>query len=227
LAASINAAELRQWKARYPNAVVVSYINTTAEVKAESDYCCTSANAVRVVQSIPSDKEIIFLPDMYLGNWVAKKTGRDMHIYAGECHVHAHARPSDVNRILEQHPKADFLVHPECGCTSSVVNQVEMGKIASGSAHILSTGGMLDHAKNSPAQEFVVATELGIVHRLQQDSPDKTFIPLRNDMVCQYMKMITLEKLLYTLENLEYEVTVPADIAAKARIPVERMLAIG
>jgi quinolinate synthase len=182
---------------------------------------------VRVVQSIPADKEIIFLPDMYLGDFVAKKTGRTLHIYPGECHVHAHARPSDVTTMLDQHPGAEFLVHPECGCTSALVHQIGTGKIAPESAHILSTGGMVEYARKSSAQEFVVATEIGIIHRLEKDSPNKSFIPLRDDMVCQYMKMITVEKLLHTLEALVYEVKVAPDIAAKARLPIERMLAIG
>jgi quinolinate synthase len=227
LAASIDAEKVRELKARYPDAVVVSYINTSAEVKAESDYCCTSSNAVRVVESIPPDKEIIFLPDMFLGDFVAKKTGRKMHIYAGECHIHAYGRARDVIEKVQQHPGADFLVHPECGCTSSVINQIETGQIPQESAHILSTGGMLDYARTATAQQFVVATEIGILHRLGKESPDKSFVPLRDDMVCPYMKMITLEKLLNTLQNLVYEVKVPADIAARARIPVERMLAIG
>lgn len=227
LAASIDVENLREWKKQYPNAVVVSYVNTTAAVKAESDYCCTSSNAVRVVESIPADREIIFLPDMYLGDFVAKKTGRKLHIYPGECHVHAHARASDVTRTLEEHPGADFLVHPECGCTSSVIHQIGTGKLAPEAAHILSTGGMVDYARKSPAQEFVVATEIGIIHRLQKDSPGKSFIPLRDDMVCQYMKMITLDKLLHTLEELVFEVKVAPEIATKARLPIERMLAIG
>jgi quinolinate synthase len=227
LAASINLETLREWKARYPNAVVVSYVNTTAEIKAESDYCCTSANAVRVVESIPADKEIIFLPDMFLGDWVARKTGRNVHIFPGECHVHAHARARDIQASLDAHPKAEFLVHPECGCTSSVLHHLETGKIAAGSAHVLSTNAMLDRAKESPAQEFIVATEIGIIHRLEKQNPDKTFMPLRDDMVCQFMKMITLEKLLNSLKNLEYPVRVAPEIAERARLPIERMLAIG
>jgi quinolinate synthase len=227
LAASIDGEKVRELKAQHPGAIVVSYINTTAEVKAESDYCVTSANAVRVVESIPADKEIIFLPDMFLGDFVRRKTGRKMYIYAGECHVHAHARPQDVNLKLQQHPGAEFLIHPECGCATAAMHQVATGKINTDSAHILSTGGMLEHARNSPAKEFVVATEIGIIHRLQKESPDKTFIPLREDMLCQYMKMITLDNLLYSLKNDVYQVSVAPEVAAKARIPIERMLAIG
>ncbi len=227
LSASIDAAKLRQLKTWYPGAVVVSYVNTSAEVKAESDYCCTSSNAVRVVESIPADKEIIFVPDMYLGDYVARKTGRKIHLYAGECHVHAQARPQEVRQKMSEHPDAELLVHPECGCTSYVMHQMVSGKIPQESAHILSTGGMLGHARQAPAQEFIVATEIGILHRLTQENPGKTFIPLREDMVCQYMKMITLDKLLDSLKSLVYEVKVPADIAERARLPVERMLAIG
>ncbi|HVO44181.1 MAG TPA: quinolinate synthase NadA [Aggregatilineales bacterium] len=227
LAASIDVETLRAWKARYPNAVVVSYVNTTAEVKAESDYCCTSSNAVRVVESIPADREILFLPDMFLGDFVARKTGRKIYIYNGECHVHAHGRAQDIQIQLQAHPGAEFLVHPECGCTSSVIHHVELGEIPEVSAQILSTNGMLDRARQSPAHEFVVATEIGILHRLGQQNPDKKFTPLREDMVCQYMKMITLDKLLNSLKSLTYAVRVPPDIAARARIPIERMLAIG
>jgi quinolinate synthase len=227
LAASIDAAELRKWKARYPNAVVVSYINTSAEVKAESDYCCTSANAIHVVNAIPEGKEIIFLPDMFLGDFVAKKTGRQMYIYAGECHVHAHAKPQDVKAKLKAYPNAEFLIHPECGCASAAMHQVATGKIPQEGTHILSTGGMLEHALKSSAQQFVVATEIGIIHRLEKENPGKSFIPLREDMVCQYMKMITLENLLSSLKNLEFQVKVDPEIAARARLPIERMLAIG
>jgi quinolinate synthase len=227
LAASIDAEELRKWKARYPNAVVVSYVNTSAAVKAESDYCCTSSNAVRVVESIPKDKEIIFLPDMYLGDFVAKKTGRKMIIYSGECHVHAHARSKDIQKKLDEYPQAEFLIHPECGCASSAMHHVATGKISQERTQILSTGGMLDQARKSQAQQFIVATEIGIIHRLEKENPGKDFIPLREDMVCQYMKKNTLEKLLNTLKNLEYEVKVAPEIAEKAYLPIERMLAIG
>ncbi len=228
LAASIDADRLRAIKAEHPDALVVSYVNTTAEVKALSDYCVTSSNAVRVVESIPRDREIIFLPDMFLGDFVRRKTGRDnMYIYAGECHVHAHARAKDIETKLQQHPLADFLIHPECGCSTAVMHSVATGKVSHESTHILSTGGMLDYAKQSKANEFVVATEIGILHRLGKENPSKSFVPLREDMVCQYMKMITLDKLLYSLKNLEYEVKVAPEIAEKARIPIERMLAVG
>ena len=227
LASSIDAVELRKWKRRYPNALVVSYVNTTAEVKAESDYCCTSTNAIRVVQSIPEDREIIFTPDMFLGDYVARMTGRKIYVYPGECHVHARVRPKDVMDKLGQYPGAEFLIHPECGCVSECMHYVAVKEIPEEKTHILSTGGMLRHAKTSKAKQFVIATETGILHRLKKENPKKEFIPLREDMVCEFMKMITLDKLLNSLVNLEYEVKVSKDIAERARIPIERMLAIG
>lgn len=226
LADSIDADELRKWKRRYPKAVVVSYVNTTAEVKAESDYCCTSSNAVRVVNAIPKDKEIIFVPDLFLGDYVARMTGRKIYVYPGECHVHARANLRDVLAKLKRHPTAEFLIHPECGCTSECMHYVATKEIPEEKTHVLSTGGMLDHVKTSTANEYIVATETGIIHQLQKQNPKKRFIPLREDMVCKYMKMITLEKLLHSLIHLEYEVKVAPAIAERARIPIERMLAI-
>lgn len=225
LAASITASELRKWKKQYPEAVVVTYVNTSAEVKAESDYCCTSTNAVKIVNSIPAEKPILFVPDMFLGDFVAKTTLRtNMIIYPGECHVHAKVKPADIVGQLDKHPQAEFLIHPECGCVSNCMHYVANGDIPTAKTHILSTGGMIKHAKNSPAGEFVVATEAGILYRLKKENPTKTFLPVRDDMVCQFMKMITLPKLLHSLINLEYEVKVPKEIADRARIPIERML---
>lgn len=225
LAASIDANELRKWKRRYPNALVVSYVNTTAEVKAESDYCVTSANAVKIVNSLPPDKPILFVPDMFLGDYVAKTTGRkNMIIYPGECHVHARVKPADVLKKMDEHPQAEFLIHPECGCVSTCMHYVASGDIPAEKTKILSTGGMMHHVKESPAKEYVVATETGILYRMKKDNPAKNFFPLREDMVCEFMKMITLPKLLNTLKNLVYEVKVPKDIAERARIPIERML---
>ena len=226
LADSIDADELRKWKRKYPNAVVVSYINTTAEVKAESDYCCTSSNAVRVVNSISEDKEIIFVPDLFLGDYVARMTGRKIYVYPGECHVHAKASSKDIMKKLGQHPAAEFLIHPECGCTSECMHYVATKEIPEEKTHVLSTSGMIKHAKESKTEEFVVATETGIIHQLQKQNPKKKFFPLREDMVCKYMKMITLDKLLNSLINLEYEVKVPKEIAERARLPVERMLSL-
>lgn len=228
LASSIDAVELRKWKKRYPKALVVSYVNTTAEVKAETDYCVTSSNAVRVVESIPADREIIFLPDMFLGDYVARKTGRkNFYVYPGECHVHAKSTAQDIMKKLGRHPTAQFLIHPECGCVSECMHYVATKAIPESRTHILSTSGMVKYAKESTTDKFIVATETGMLHRLKKDSPKKKFIPLRKDMVCEFMKMITLEKLLNSLINLEYEVNVPKDIAERAKLPIERMLAIG
>ena len=227
LAASIDADELRRWKAKYPDAVVVSYVNTTAEVKVESDYCCTSTNAVAVVNSIPKNKQVLFVPDMFLGAYVQKKTGRDLIIYPGECHVHARVRPEDFLNRMKDSPESDFLIHPECGCVSNCMHYVANGDIPADKTHILSTGGMLKHAKQSKKSDFIVATETGIIHQLKKQNPKKNFAPLREDMVCQFMKMITLPKLLNSLVNLEFEVKVPIEIAEKARIPIERMFSVG
>lgn len=226
LAASIDAEELRRWKARYPDAVVVSYVNTTAEVKAESDYCCTSTNAVTVVNSIPKNKRVLFVPDMFLGAYVQKKTGRDLIIYPSECHVHARARPEDILNKMKDSPQADFLIHPECGCVSNCMYFVAHGDIPADKTHILSTGGMLKHAKQSKKSDFIVATETGIIYQLKKQNPKKNFAPLRDDMVCQFMKMITLPKLLNSLINLEFVVKVPKKIADKARVPIERMFEV-
>lgn len=226
LAASIDAKELLRWKKKYPDAVVVSYVNTTAEVKALSDFCCTSTNAVDIVNAIPKDKQILFVPDMFLGDYVAKKTGRDLIIYPGECHVHARVRVADVVEKMAQYPTADLLIHPECGCVSNCMHYVAAGDIPAEKSHILSTGGMVAHVKKSPDNEYLVATETGIIHQLKKQAPAKRFIPLRDDMVCVFMKMITLEKLRDSLLYEQFEVTVPKQIAKKARTPIERMLAI-
>lgn len=224
LAASIDLAELRKWKKKYPKAIVVSYVNTTAEIKAESDYCVTSANAVKIVNSIDKNKQILFVPDMFLGDYVAKMTGRDLIIYPGECHVHARVRVEDIADKLGKHPKADFLIHPECGCVSTCMHYVASGDISGQKTHIYSTGGMLSHAKTSKSKEFVVATETGMLHPLKKTAPDKKFFALREDMVCEFMKMITPQKLLHSLKFLQYEVKVPKEIAERARIPIDRML---
>lgn len=227
LAASITAEQVRAWKAQHPGAVVVAYVNTTAEVKAEADYCCTSANAVQVVQAIPEDREILFLPDMFLGTYVKNRTGRkNLRIWWGECHVHAALRPEDIRRAREEHPEAEFLIHPECGCVSTCMYLMSVGDPSMEGARILSTGGMIRRARESPAREFVVATETGILHRLRKENPGKRFHPVSEEMVCRYMKMITLEKLYRSLRDLVYEVKVPPEVAERARRPIERMLAI-
>jgi quinolinate synthase len=220
LAASITAAELREWKAQYPGAVVVSYVNTTAEVKAESDYCCTSGNAKAVIEAIPRDREILFLPDLFLGLWLERVTGRKLHIWMGECHVHAGIRPEDVERWASV-PDAELLVHPECGCASQPM------AFANGRTHVLSTERMVEFAKASEKDRFLVATETGIIHRLEQEAPGKRFEPVNENAVCVFMKMITLRKVRDSLRDWKYEVTVDPEIAARARGAIDRMVALG
>ena len=221
LAASIDAAQLRAWKAEHPDAVVVSYVNTTAEVKAESDYCCTSGNAKAIIDAIPADREILFLPDQFLGIWLERVTGRRLIKWLGECHVHADIHPEDIAAARAAKPEAELLVHPECGCASKCM------AFGDNKTHILSTEKMVTFARNSPAKEFLVATENGILHRLEKDVPGKRFETVSERAICKYMKMITLEKLRDSLRDFKYEVTVPADVAAKARLAIERMVAIG
>ena len=228
LAATINADELRQWKAEHPDAVVVSYVNTTAEVKAESDYCCTSGNAVEVVNSIPAGREILFLPDMFLGAHVRRVTGREnIHVWMGECHVHAGIDPEHISFPRSQHPGAEFLIHPECGCATNVVEAVSAGDIDPTGVQILSTEGMIRRPAESTASTFIVATEIGILHRLRKANPTKTFIPASDRAQCAYMKVTTLPKVLRSLEALEHHITVRGEVAARARRAIERMVAIG
>jgi quinolinate synthase len=221
LAASITADQLRTWKAENPGAIVVSYVNTTADVKAETDYCCTSGNARAVIEAIPSDREILFLPDMYLGLWLEKVTGRKLNIWMGECHVHAGIRPEDIERWQEEAPDAELLVHPECGCASQAM------AFGNERTHILSTEGMIDFAKSSPKPRMLVATEIGIIHRLEKEAPGKRFEPVNRKAFCKYMKMITLEKLRDSLRDWKFEVTVEPETAARARGAIERMVALG
>jgi quinolinate synthase len=221
LAASITADQLREWKAANPGAVVVSYVNTTAEVKAETDYCCTSGNAKAVIEAIPRDKQILFLPDMYLGLWLEKVTGRKLDIWMGECHVHAGIRPADIDRWQAEAPDAELLVHPECGCASQAM------AFGNERTHILSTEGMINFAKQSPKPRFMVATEIGIIHRLEKEAPEKRFEPVNRKAFCKYMKMITLEKVRDSLRDWKYEVDVEPEIAAKAKGAIDRMVALG
>jgi quinolinate synthase len=240
LAASIDAEQLAQWRERYPAGVVVMYVNTTAEVKALTDYCCTSANAVEVVRHIyetrGADTEILFGPDMWLGAYVEKELGRPMHVWDGECHVHAGIRPADIEATRAAHPGADFLIHPECGCTTSVMEYVAAGDISAEGVHMLSTGGMLRYADaiedearlhSNARREAVVATETGMLSPLQMAAPDVDFIPANAEASCVYMKMITLEKLRDCLRDFKHEVRVPPQIAKRARIPIDRMVALG
>jgi quinolinate synthase len=239
LAASIDAEQLAEWKARYPDGVVVMYVNTTAEVKALTDYCCTSSNAEQVVRHILDvhgpDTEILFGPDMWLGAYVERQIGRRMHVWDGECHVHAGIRPGDIEATRAAHPEADFLIHPECGCTTSVMEYVAAGDVAPAGVHMLSTGGMLSYARQAESEakaasarrDAVVATETGMLYPLQMAAPDVNFIAANPEASCVYMKMITLPKLRDSLREMRYEVRVPAEIAQRARVPIDRMVAIG
>jgi quinolinate synthase len=234
LASSIDAEQLADWRALYPEGVVVMYVNTTAEVKALTDYCCTSANAVDVVRHIYEthgpDTEILFGPDMWLGAYVEKELGKRMHVWDGECHVHAGIRPSDIDATRAAHPSAEFLIHPECGCTTSIMEYVAAGDISAQGVHMLSTGGMLEFAERAEGEgrrEAVVATEIGMLYPLQMAAPDVEFIPANAEASCEFMKMITLAKLRDALRDTKFEVRVDPDTAAKARIPIDRMVAIG
>jgi quinolinate synthase len=221
LAASITAEQLREWKAQHPGAIVVSYVNTSADVKAESDYCCTSGNARQVIEAIPADQEILFLPDLYLGLWLENVTGRKLIVWMGECHVHAGIRPADIERWQEEAPDAELLVHPECGCASQAM------AFANERTHILSTEQMVNFAQRSPKRRFLIATETGIIHRLEREVPGKKFEPVREDAVCRFMKLTTLEKVRDSLREGRYRVVVDPETAEKARLALERMVSIG
>jgi quinolinate synthase len=225
LAASITADELRAWKARFPDAVVVAYINTSAEVKAESDYCCTSANATKVVRAIPAERPILFIPDKFLAQVVARQAERSNIIaYPGFCHVHRTIRPEDVDEVLENHPDVELLLHPECGCVSSCMAKALDGSLPFNRTFFLSTEGMLRHIGGSSAQEFAVGTEMGILHRLNKEFPERSFYPVNPNAVCAFMKTITLDNVIRSLETLSPQVTVPTETAKKARRAIERML---
>jgi quinolinate synthase len=239
LSDSINADQLRAWKAEHPGAIVVMYVNTSAEVKAETDYCCTSSNAVAVVEHIwrehGPDTEILFGPDMWLGSFVARETGLTsdpdryarFHVWDGECHVHAGIRPADIVATRAEHPGAEFLIHPECGCSTQAMEYVASGDISAEGVHMLSTSGMLSHVEANPEGEFVVATETGMLYPLQQAAPKAKLFEANRMAFCKYMKMITLPKVRDSLRDLKVEVKVDPAIAEKARIPIDRMVAIG
>jgi quinolinate synthase len=239
LADSIDADQLRAWKAEHPGAVVVMYVNTSAEVKAETDYCCTSSNAVKVVEHIwaehGADTEILFGPDMWLGSFVERETGLHedperrarFHIWDGECHVHAGIRPDDIVQTRAENPEAEFLIHPECGCATQAMEYVASGDIEPEGVHMLSTSGMLQHVEDNPEGSFIVATENGMLYPLQQAAPQANLIEANRMAFCKYMKMITLPKLRDSLRDMKFEVSVPADVAAQAKLPIERMVAIG
>ena len=230
LSDSITAQQLRNWKTDHPGAIVVMYVNTSAEVKAETDYCCTSANAVAVVEHIRRehgpDVEILFGPDMFLGAYVEKTLGCPMHVWDGECHVHAGIRPSDIAAVREQHPGADFLIHPECGCSTSVMEYVAAGDVEPEGVHMLSTGGMLRYAESHAGTVAIVATETGMLHPLRQAAPTAQFIAANEAAHCRFMKMITLPKLRDALRDGGHEIKVAPQIADRARAAIERMVAI-
>lgn len=227
LSDSITVDDLKNWKKEHPDAIAVGYVNTTADIKAELDYCCTSSNAVNVVKSIPIDKEILFLPDMFLGSYVAKMTGRkNMYIWAGECHVHAGIKPEDVTKKIDSLKDAEFVIHPECSCTTPMLYDVASGSYNGRPTQILSTEGMMNYVKQAKANQFVVATETGILYRMRKQNPNKTFVAASDKAECQYMKMITLDKVHRSLLENKFEVNVPKQTANKARLAIERMLAI-
>ncbi len=228
LAETITADQLRAWKAEHPGAVVVSYVNTTAAVKAETDICCTSSNAVEVVASIPADTEVLFCPDQFLGAHVQRALGREnMHIWMGECHVHAGINGAELKARVAAEPEAELFIHPECGCATSALYLVGAGVVPAERTKILSTSGMVTAARETTAAKVLVATETGMLHQLERVNPTTVFEPVNRAAVCKYMKMITPGKLLRSLREGVDEVTVPADIAERGRRSVERMIAIG
>jgi quinolinate synthase len=239
LSDSINAAQLAEWKEKYPEALVVMYVNTSAEVKALTDYCCTSSNAVQVVEHIwrehGPETEILFGPDMWLGAFVERETGlKDhpergarFHVWDGECHVHAGIRPDDIAATRAEHPEAEFLIHPECGCSTQAMEYVASGDVGAEGVHMLSTSGMLKHVEQHPDGSYIVATENGMLYPLQRAAPKANLIEANRMAFCKYMKMITLPKLRDSLREMKFEVSVPEEIAERARVPIERMVAIG
>ena len=216
LADSITVEQLRDWKAAHPGAAVVAYINTSAEVKAEADVCCTSSNALKIVEQIEPGREILFLPDMFLGDYIRRRTGRPMHLWVGDCPVHAKLRPEELARARAEHPGAPIVAHPECGCASQVLPQVD---------RVLSTDGMVRFAEETRAPEVIVATEVGILHRMRALNPATRFTPLDAGAICPYMKEITLEDVRDALAHLQYRIEVPPEVAARARRALDRMVA--
>jgi quinolinate synthase len=228
LAATITAEDVRRWKAEFPGYIAVGYVNTTAEVKAELDYCCTSGNVLDVIDAIPADQGILFLPDFFLGSHVRRmRPDRQIEVWMGECHVHKGIRPEVLNEARAKYPEAEVLVHPECGCAGQLIYSMGLGDIDPEGLHIASTEGMIRTVTQRPAQQFIVATETGIMHRMRQVAPTKQFIPADPEAVCAFMKTITLPGVRDSLLLDQYHVTVPADVAARARHAIDRMVALG
>ncbi|HEV8263320.1 MAG TPA: quinolinate synthase NadA [Gemmatimonadales bacterium] len=228
LAETIQAADVRRWRAEHPDGLVVAYVNTSAAVKAEADYCCTSGNAVAVIQALPPRVPVLFLPDFFLGQYLQRVTGRRLDVWLGECHVHAGLTREVLDAKRTAYPDAEFLVHPECGCVTSAMYYAETeGEVAAQRTRIVSTEQMMTRARTSPARRFVVATETGVLHRLRRENPEKEFVAAAESAECRYMKMITLENLRDSLRDLKHRVTVPPETAARARRAIDRMLAIG
>jgi quinolinate synthase len=237
LSDSITAAQLAEWKAAHPGAKVVMYVNTSAEVKALTDYCCTSSNAVKVVEHIWAqnpEEEVLFGPDMWLGSFVARELGLTddperyarFHVWDGECHVHAGIRPDDITAVRAEHPNAEFLIHPECGCSTQALEYVASGDIDSDGVHMLSTSGMIKHVEENPDGEFIVATENGMLYPLQRAAPKANLVEANRMAFCKYMKMITLPKLRDSLRDMKFEVKVAPEVAERARMPIDRMVSI-
>ncbi|OGW81570.1 MAG: quinolinate synthase [Omnitrophica bacterium RIFCSPLOWO2_12_FULL_44_17] len=218
LSSMVHPEEVRVWRKSHPDGLVVAYVNSTADVKAESDYCCTSANAVKLVEKLPKDKDILFIPDYYLGTYVKIRTGREnMTIWNGYCHIHVMIQPEELEALKKKYPKAEILMHPECGCLTKSMKYADQ---------ILSTAGMIKYVDQSTASEFIIATETGLLHKLRKDHPDKIFIPATDTAFCNYMKQNTLESLVWSLENMKYEIRVSAEIQKRAITPIERMLEV-
>jgi len=217
LADMIIPEQIKTWRAHHPGGVVVCYVNTSAAVKAECDYCVTSTNGIQVIEQIPADKEILFVPDYYLGSFLKAKTKRNIHLWKGYCPAHAAILPEQVDRLREEHPDAEFLMHPECGCTTKQMDLADQ---------VLSTEGMVQYVNRSPAKEFIIATETGILHRMRQQHPDKRFFPASEHATCHHMQRNTLEKAFMSLVRMQHVVTVDPAVAERAVRPIERMLAI-
>ena len=218
LADMVIEKDIHQWKQKHPDGVVVCYINTSASVKAVSDYCCTSSNAVKVVQAIPPEKEILFVPDFYLGSYVKCRTGREnLHVWKGYCPAHTAITPEGIDSLRDEHPEAEFIMHPECGCMTKSMDLADA---------ILSTEGMVQYVRQSPAREFIIATETGILYKMQKENPEKQFYPASEQAICDHMRRNTLEKAFWSLMELKHEVKVPAGLAERALTPIQRMMEI-